>query len=68
MPDVTPNAPLSPRPAGAPWSIQDAAKFLTVSARHVHRLLDAGKLRSVRLGRRRLIPDSEVQRLAREGC
>ena len=34
----------------------------------LHRLLDAGKVRSLRLGRRRLIPASEVERLASEGC
>jgi excisionase family DNA binding protein len=54
--------------SGAPWSIPDAARFLAVSERHLHRLLDAGKVRSVRLGRRRLIPDPEVRRLADEGC
>jgi len=59
---------LPPHPPGSPWSIPDAALFLTVSTRHIHRLIDAGKVRSVRLGRRKLIPDSEVQRLAREGC
>lgn len=60
-----------PQPArapGSPWPITDAAQFLRVSTRHIHRLLDAGKVRSLRLGRRRLIPDTEVQRLAREGC
>lgn len=59
---------LTPRPAGAPWPIPEAAAFLAVSERHLYRLLDAGKLKSVRLGRRRLIPDAEVQRLARSGC
>jgi excisionase family DNA binding protein len=63
----TPSPPL-PRQAGAPWPIGEAATFLSVSERHVHRLLDANKVRSVRLGRRRLIPDAEVQRLARECC
>ena len=64
-------ATTQPQPArapGSPWSIQDAAEFLHVSTRHIHRLLDANKVRSLRLGRRRLIPDAEVQRLAREGC
>jgi excisionase family DNA binding protein len=62
--DATPPA----RTPGSPWSIPEAAAFLTVSERHLYRLLDAGKVRSVRLGRRRLIPDAEVQRLARAGC
>jgi excisionase family DNA binding protein len=69
MPATETNQPPTPsRPPGAPWSVRDAAAFLTVSARHLHRLIDAGKVRSVRLGRRKLVPDSEVQRLAREGC
>jgi excisionase family DNA binding protein len=56
------------RTSGSPWSIPEAAAFLTVSQRHLYRLLDARKARSVRLGRRRLIPDDEVRRLARDGC
>jgi hypothetical protein len=39
-----------------------------VSTRHLIRLIDASKVKSIQIGRRRLIPDSEVQRLAREGC
>ena len=60
--------PQPARAAGSPWPIYDAAQFLHVSTRHLHRLLDSNKIRSLRLGRRRLIPDAEVQRLAREGC
>ena len=56
------------RAPGAPWPIPEAATFLSISERHLHRLIDAGKVKSVRLGRRRLVPDTEVQRLAREGC
>ncbi|CEF48210.1 unnamed protein product [uncultured bacterium] len=56
------------RTPGSPWPIPEAAAFLTVSQRHLYRLLDARKVRSVRLGRRRLIPDDEVRRLARDGC
>ena len=52
------------RTHGGPWSIPDAAEFLGVSERHLYRQLDANKVRSVRIGRRRLIPDAEVQRLA----
>lgn len=62
------DAPTPARPPGAPWPIPDAAAFLAVSARHLARLLDARKVKSVRLGRRRLIPDAEVRRLAQEGC
>jgi excisionase family DNA binding protein len=69
---ATPAANSNPAPspahaAGAPWSIQDAATYLTISMRHLHRLLDAGRVRSVRIGRRVLIPDAEIKRLAEHG-
>lgn len=60
--------PQPTRAPGAPWPIADAAQYLCVSARHLQRLIDANKVRSIRLGRRRLLPDDEVARLAREGC
>ena len=68
----TPTAAPSPtassaHPAGAPWSIQEAAAYLAISTRHLHRLLDAGRVRSVRIGRRVLIPDAELKRLAEHG-
>ena len=65
---TVPNNNSVPSPPGAPWSIPEAAGFLGVSERHLHRLLDANKVKSVRLGRRRLIPASEVERLAERGC
>jgi excisionase family DNA binding protein len=68
MASASSQLPPPPRSAGSPWSISDAAQYLTISERHLHRLLDAGKVQSVRIGRRRLIPDSEVQRLASQGC
>lgn len=63
MPNTNPT-----RPPGAPWSIADAAAFLGVSVLHLHRLLDADKVKSVRIGRRRVIPAAEVERLAQKGC
>ena len=71
MPPTDPPQPPAQPPArapGSPWPISGAATFLSISERHLHRLIDANKVRTVRLGRRRLIPDAEVQRLAREGC
>lgn len=61
-------APANDRPVGGPWPLPEAARFLSVSARHLVRLADAGKLNSIRIGARRFIPDAEVQRLAREGA
>ncbi|HKB03298.1 MAG TPA: helix-turn-helix domain-containing protein [Gemmataceae bacterium] len=56
------------RPAGAPWPFQEAAEFLRISVRHLIRLADQDKVRTIWLGRRRLVADSEVRRLATEGC
>lgn len=55
------------RPAGSPWPLQEAARFLGVSHRHLVRLIDTGKLRSIRFGRRVLLSDVEVRRIASEG-
>ena len=56
------------RKPGSPWAVADAAEFLTVSTRLIWKLIDAGELKSFKLGGRRLIPDAEVQRLATKGC
>jgi excisionase family DNA binding protein len=63
-----PDTPVPARPAGSPWSLQDAAAHLGVSLRTLTRLADAGRVQTIRLGRRRLVADSEVRRLAAEGC
>jgi excisionase family DNA binding protein len=70
MPTQDPGTPALPpeHPPGAPWSIADAASFLGVSDRHLHRLIDQDAVKTIRLGRRRLIPDAEVARLASGGC
>lgn len=56
------------RPGGAAWPLPDAARFLGVSERHVARLISAGSIQSFKIGRRRLIPDAEVKRVATEGA
>ena len=48
---------------GPNLSVGEAADFLGVSVRTVYLLLADGRLRSAKLGRRRLIPRSEVERL-----
>ena len=56
------------RQDGAPWGIKDAASYLGVSDRHIWRLIDEGKIKSIRLGTRRvMIPDQEIRRVAQEG-
>ena len=66
-PSTHPDPPAD-HPAGSPWPLPEAAEFLSISKRHLHRLIDSRKVKSIVIGRRRLVPDDEVQRLAREGC
>jgi excisionase family DNA binding protein len=54
----------SGRAAGKPWSVGEAAQFLGVSERSLWRLIDAKEVKVARLGRRVLVPDTEVRRLA----
>jgi excisionase family DNA binding protein len=60
--------PIASHPVGAPWPFADAAKHLNISLRTLIRLADAGRIRSIRFGRRRLIPAQELERIASEGC
>jgi excisionase family DNA binding protein len=49
-------------------AVEGVSRRLAVSAFTVRRLIKAGHLRAVRVGKRVLIPESEVQRVMREGC
>lgn len=55
------------RQPGAPWSIDDAARHLGISDRHLRRLCDENRVKTILLGRRRLIADAELTRIANEG-
>jgi excisionase family DNA binding protein len=48
--------------------IREAAESLNVSTFTLRRLIDGGQVRSVTIGSRRLIPEDEVERVAREGA
>jgi excisionase family DNA binding protein len=48
-------------------SIQQAASAWGVSVYTVRRLAAAGSVRTVRVGRRRLVPDSEIERIIATG-
>jgi excisionase family DNA binding protein len=49
-------------------SIDQASKRLSVSSFTMRRLVKAGQLRAVRVGKRVLIPETEIARIVREGC
>jgi excisionase family DNA binding protein len=53
------------RPAG--MSVQQAAAALTVCQRTVWQLIKSERIRTVRIGKRRIIPDTEIARMLAEG-
>jgi excisionase family DNA binding protein len=63
---TSPIQPGGHRPDGKPWGVSEAADFLGISTRTLWRLIDANDVKVTRLGRRVLVPDSEVRRLAGE--
>jgi len=57
-------ATLRDAPTKVLFSVPDAASQLSVTARHLWNLVAKGEIRTVSLGRRRLIPASELARIA----
>jgi excisionase family DNA binding protein len=49
-------------------SVEETSRRLAISSYTVRRLVKAGHVRSVRVGRRVLIPGSEVERVIASGC
>jgi excisionase family DNA binding protein len=49
-------------------SVPTTADRLDLCVAMVHKLIKSGKIRSVKIGARRLIPEEEIQRIAREGA
>jgi excisionase family DNA binding protein len=47
-------------------SVPDAARLLGIGRTKLYELIDTGELRTIRLGSRRLVPDSELQRIVTE--
>lgn len=47
------------------YSLDRAAALIDLSRRSLYRLIDSGELRTVKLGRRRLVPAHELERLVR---
>lgn len=46
-----------------PLSVQEAAERLCISKGHVYKLIRDGEIRGIRLGKRRLIPTAEAERI-----
>lgn len=44
------------------WGMEEAANALNVSRKYMYDLVHSGELATVKLGRRRLIPDDELRR------
>jgi len=56
-------------PIDAPicYSVADAARVLSLSRRGVYRLVEHGRLRVIKLGRRTLVPASSIRALVEGG-
>ena len=52
---------------GQPWELSLLATFLNVSKKTLERAIKAEKLKSIRINRRVLVPDSEARRVAEAG-
>lgn len=49
-------------------SVSETSERLAVSSFTVRRLIKAGRVRAVRVGKRVLIPGSEIERIISSGC
>lgn len=49
-------------------SVEEASRRLSVSTFTTRRLIKARQLRAVRVGKRVLVPQSEIERVIAEGC
>lgn len=49
-------------------SIEETSRRLAVSSFTVRRLVKANQLRAVRVGKRVLIPEREIERVVAQGC
>jgi excisionase family DNA binding protein len=47
------------------FSMAEAASELGISRRHIDRLVTRGEVSTIRLGKRRLVPASEIERIVR---
>lgn len=50
------------------YTIEEAAEQTRVSCDTIYRLIAAGKLKTIKIGRRRLVPASALVRLAEKGA
>jgi excisionase family DNA binding protein len=47
------------------YSLNESAHAIGLSRRMLYQLIDSGELRTIKLGRRRLVPRDELERLCR---
>jgi excisionase family DNA binding protein len=65
--DVCPTTTATTRPAGKPWTLPEAADFLGVHLRTLRRAIDMNKAKPIRFGRKVMLSDATVRKLAEEG-
>jgi excisionase family DNA binding protein len=47
------------------YSLDEAARSISLSRRALYRLIDSGELKTIKLGSRRVVPRDELERLCR---
>lgn len=57
------SAQTDPTPTRLAYAVPESARMLGISRRGLYRLIEDGTLRTVTLGRRRLVPAAELARL-----
>lgn len=55
-------------PERAAYSTREAAELLGCSRGHLYHMANRGLIRLVRLGRRTLVPASEIRRISEQGA
>lgn len=66
-PDAASAPPSGAREPGKPWELPEVAEFFHICLATAQRAGRSGRLRTIKVGRRVLVPDDEVRRAAAEG-
>lgn len=68
MPSAHAEIPATKTDTASAVTVADAAKRLAVSESHFWKMIQAGEVRAVKFGRRRVIPMSEILRILNGGA
>ena len=58
----------SPVPLRRAYPVQEACLLIGIGKSHLYELIASGKIKSIKIGGRRLIPSNEIDRVSIEGA